>query len=99
MWGPSIIGFGKSNYKYANGQDGEICMLGFSPRAQALAFYVTTKFKNADSLIKRLGKHKTARGGCWYINKLDDVDLKVLEQILAGAFKHSMKKQQQFELA
>lgn len=96
MWGPSIIGFDKSHYKYANGNDGEICMLGFSPRAQALAFYMTTKFKNGKKLLKKLGKHKFGSGGCLYINKLDDVDLDILEKIIRESYIFSKKKQERF---
>lgn len=96
MWGPSIIGFDKFQYSYANGGQGEICKIGFSPRAQALVFYGITQFKNRDKLFAKLGKHKFGNGGCLYINKLDDVDLKVLETIIDRAYKernnHKNKK-------
>jgi len=93
MWGPSIIGFDKNYYKYADGRDGEICMIGFSPRAQALAFYLTTKFENGEALLKQLGKHKFGPGGCLYINKLDDVDLDTLKKVIASSYAHNKNKQ------
>jgi Domain of unknown function (DU1801) len=93
MWGPSIIGFDKSHYKYADGRDGEICMIGFSPRVQALTFYMSTKFKNGEKLLKKLGKHKMGPGGCLYINKLHDVDLAVLERIISESYRYKKETQ------
>ena len=86
MWGPSIIGFGKSEYSLANGKTAEICRIGFSPRAQSLVFYLG-KYKERDRLMKKLGKHKTGNGGCIYINKLADVDTDVLQQMIECAYK------------
>ena len=87
MWGPSIVGFDKHHYKYKNGSDAEICKIGFSPRAQSLVFYLGN-FKDKDKLLTDLGKHKTSVGGCLYINKLEDVDLEVLEDIVERAYRH-----------
>jgi hypothetical protein len=41
--------------------------------------------RHGDALSK-LGKHKTGVG-CLYINKLGDVDIKVLEKIITAAAK------------
>ena len=87
MWGPSIIGFDKHRYKYKNGRDAEICKIGFSPRAQSLVFYLPN-FNDRDRLLRDLGKHKISGGGCLYINKLKDVDLDVLEDIVEKACRH-----------
>ena len=87
MWGPSIVGYDKVKYTLANGKEGEICAIGFSPRSNALAFYGVTGFKNKESLFKKLGKYKMGQGSCLYINKLDDVDLDVLKQIFAKAYQ------------
>jgi hypothetical protein len=87
MWGPSIVGFGIHHYKYANGSEGKICKVGFSPRAQSLAFYLG-KFKERTTLLKKLGKHKLGGGGCLYINKLDDIDLDVLTSMIDKAYLH-----------
>ncbi|MBT8147328.1 MAG: DUF1801 domain-containing protein [Gammaproteobacteria bacterium] len=84
MWGPSIIGFGRHQYRLANGKDAEICKIGFSPRSQALAFYLSS-YDGKDEALSRLGKHKRSKG-CLYINKLDDVDQDVLKEIITNAY-------------
>lgn len=88
MWGPSIIGYGVSRYKLANGKQEAICRIGFSPRAQALTFYLGS-FKDRPSLLKKLGKHKVGAGGCLYVNKLDDVNLDVLQALMDKAYSES----------
>jgi hypothetical protein len=81
MWGPSIVGFGSYRYTYASGHSGEICIAGFSPRSGALVVYLGPGIDN-DKLMHKLGKHKTGKG-CLYINKLDDIDRKVLRKLIA----------------
>ena len=80
MWGPSIIGFGKYHYKYASGHEGDAPMLGFSPRKAAITLYVFEATEENKHLLNGLGKFKASRA-CIYIKKLDDIDLKVLEQL------------------
>ena len=87
MWGPSIVGFGSYHYKYASGREGDMPIVGFSPRKQALSLYILSGFSNYEELLKKLGKHKTSVA-CLYINKLADVDLKVLEQLVKESVKH-----------
>jgi hypothetical protein len=87
MWGPSIIGFGSYHYNYESGREGDMCMTGFSPRAAGLVFYLMGSKPETDPLYKTLGKYKTNKG-CLYINKLDDIDLRVLEKINARAVAH-----------
>lgn len=86
MWGPSIIGYGQYDYVYASGHKGTICRAGFSPRKAAMTLYVMGDYcdrqTEADALFAKLGKHKTGKS-CLYINKLTDVDLDVLEQLVA----------------
>lgn len=86
MWGPSIIGYGRYDYVYASGHSGTMCRAGFSPRKAAMTLYLMGHYANrqdeADALLARLGKHKTGKS-CLYINKLDDVDLDVLERLVA----------------
>jgi len=94
MWGSSIIGFDNYFYQYADGRTGEIGMLGFSPRAQNLALYVGTQFDGAETLLATLGKHKFGAGGCLYINKLADVDLRVLEKLFSAAYTDAKQRQQ-----
>ncbi len=85
MWGPSIVGFGRYSYTYASGHSGEMCQIGFSPRKAQLVFYGMAGFEGREAFLERLGKHKTGKG-CLYINKLSDVDLGVLRQIVEQAW-------------
>jgi Domain of unknown function (DU1801) len=86
LWGPSIIGFGSYNYKYDSGREGTMCRAGFSPRKAAMTVYLMGNYcdrqSEVDDLFARLGKHKTGKS-CLYINKLADVDLAVLERLVA----------------
>ena len=91
MWGPSIIGFGSYRYKYESGREGDMCMTGFSPRAAATVFYVIGGVSEDDALYTRLGKHKLGKS-CLYINRLADVDLGVLEKIIAKSVAYMKKK-------
>jgi hypothetical protein len=87
MWGPSMVGYGVYHYKSErSSQEGDWPLAAFSPRKQNLTLYVYPK--NFPELLKDLGKHKTSVG-CLYINKLDDVDLKVLEKLIAASYKWS----------
>jgi hypothetical protein len=90
MWGPTIVGFDEYHYKYESGHEGDMCMLGFSPRGSALVLYVLCS-DDAESYLAKLGKHKRGKG-CLYVNKLADVDLKVLEQLTAASYRWMVKK-------
>ncbi len=90
MWGPSIVGFGSYRYTYASGREGEICLTGFSPRSGALVVYLGPGIGN-DKLMSKLGKHKAGKG-CLYINKLDDVDRKVLRKLLEYSVAEMRKR-------
>lgn len=83
MWGPTIIGFGAYHYTYDTGHSGSTCAIGFSPRKASLVIYVAD-FPGKEALLGQLGKHKGGLKQCLYINKLADVDMKVLEKILIG---------------
>jgi hypothetical protein len=80
MWGPSIIGFGRQTYRTEGGHEGEIMIVGFSPRKSSLVLYIGSLL-NDDQLMSRLGKHKRGKG-CLYINKLDDIDRSVLRELI-----------------
>ncbi len=84
MWGDSIVGFGSQHYQYASGREGEWPITGFSPRKQSLTLYLTYGFERHGELLGRLGKHKVGKA-CLYVNKLDDVDVEVLEKLIASA--------------
>lgn len=86
MWGSSIIGFGNIHFKYESGREGDWFITGFSPRKQNLTLYVMGSFKPHVELLKKLGKHKIG-GGCLYINKLKDVDSKVLKELIKQSVK------------
>jgi len=90
MWGPSIIGFGEYHYKYASGREGDMLLVGFSPHKANMALYVSGSISENDPLRKKLGKYKTGRA-CLYINKLEDVDLKVLEKLVEKSYKTTKK--------
>lgn len=91
MWGTSIIGFGVYHYKSKRStQEGDWPLVGFSPRKQNLTLYLTFGFEPYEALLSKLGKHKTSKG-CLYINKLADVDLVVLEELIAKAYKDSKR--------
>lgn len=91
MWGPSIVGYGQYHYRYDSGREGDFMVTGFSPRKQALTVYIMPGFSNYDDLMAKLGKHKTGRS-CLYINKLEDVDMKVLEALIRKSIAYMKKK-------
>ncbi len=82
MWGDSIIGYGSYRYKSDRStQEGDWPLTGFSPRKQNLSIYIMPGFKDYGELLKNLGKYKNSVS-CLYINKLADVDIKVLEETI-----------------
>lgn len=91
MWGPTIVGYGQYHYKYDSGHEGDFFLTGFSPRKQALTVYIMPGFSAYDDLMGKLGKYKTGRS-CLYINKLEDVDLKVLETLIRKSVAFMKKK-------
>jgi hypothetical protein len=84
MWGASIVGFGQYHYKYASGREGDTCVVGFSSRKGDISVYGLNAAADAAELLPKLGKHKAGKG-CVYIKRLGDVDLKILEKLVAGA--------------
>ena len=88
MWGTSIVGFGDYHYKYASGRENDWFITGFSPRVQNLTLYTLGGFDS--ELLKKLGKYKTGKG-CLYIKKLEDVDIKVLNDLIAKSVNTTSK--------
>ena len=87
MWGSSMIGFGDVRYKSPRtGREVDWFKMGFSPRKANLSLHLVIDMKKYADELKKLGKHKTGVG-CLYINKLSDVDSKVLEKMIALAAK------------
>jgi len=87
MWGASIVGFGNYRYKYKSGREGDWFVSGFSPRKQNLTLYIMSGFSRYDELLAKLGKHKTGKS-CLYVNKLEDVDLDVLAEMIETSVKN-----------
>ena len=81
MWGASIVGFGSYHYRYASGREGDWLVVGFAPRKQNLVIYIMPGFARYGALLARLGKFRTGKS-CLYVNKLDDVDPDVLEELV-----------------
>jgi hypothetical protein len=87
MWGSSMIGFGIKRYKSpATGREVDWFHMGFSPRKANLSLHLCHDMKRHADALKKLGKHKTGVG-CLYINKLEDVDIKILEKMIAASVK------------
>lgn len=89
MWGPAIVGFGNRKVYRSNGGELDWLITGFSPRKSSLTLYVLNGAPDQAELLARLGKHK-ASGGCLHIKKLVDVDLEVLEQLIADSVKKAL---------
>lgn len=90
MWGPSIIGFGRYHYRYESGREGDFLMTGFSPRKTATTIYILPGYRDMDAHLTRLGKHKIGKS-CLYLNKLADVDMSVLEEMVRDGVAYMRK--------
>lgn len=91
MWGTSIVGFGSYHYKYDSGREGDSCAVGFSSRKGDISLYLLADFPERDELLAKLGKHKTGKV-CVYVSKLSDVDLKILEKLVAGSHAETRRR-------
>ncbi len=93
MWGPAIIGFGSYHYKYESGREGDMPIIGFSPRKQSLTLYVGLGDDDSENpLLKKLGKHTTSKV-CLYIKKLADVDRTVLQKLINESAKKTHRSE------
>ena len=90
LWNAGTLGFDTYHYNYDSGREGDICMIGFSPRSQALTMYIDPGFPADEPLMKKRGKY-TKGHSCLYIKKLEDVDMHVLKQLVTESYR-SMKK-------
>jgi hypothetical protein len=82
MWGTAIIGFGDRVLKYESGRELDWFIMGFSPRKQNFALYISGAVKQ-QAQLKKLGKYKTGKS-CLYINKLEEVNLPVFKEIITN---------------
>ena len=91
MWGPSIIGFGSYHYVYESGREGDMPLVGFSPRKPAIVFYGLRAADDIEASLTKLGKHTTEKG-CIYIKKLADVDQTILKTLIVKAAAATRKR-------
>ena len=91
LWGSNIVGFGQYHYVYESGREGDMMLIGFSPRKPALVLYGLGGFDQREALMQKLGQYKTGKG-CVYIKKLDDVHLPTLKKLIAQGVKEARKK-------
>ena len=96
MWGPSIVGFGSYHYKYASGHEGDSALAAFAARGRELVVYIEADFEGRDVLLARLGEHKTGKV-CVYIRRLANVDLRVLETLVARSVAETKRRYPQPE--
>ena len=96
MWGPSIVGFGSYHYRYATGHEGDSALAGFAARGRELVVYIAERFEGRDGLLARLGEHRVGKV-CVYIRRLANVDLKVLEQLVARSIADTKRRYPQRE--
>ena len=86
MWGPTIIGYGEYHYTYESGREGDFLATGFSPRKANMVLYIMPGYAEFGDILDRLGKHKLGKS-CLYINKLADVDLDVVAEIIKAGIE------------
>ena len=97
MWGNSIIGYGRYEYKYESGREGEYFITGFSPRKANSTVYIMPGYQDLSDMLSRLGKHKLGKS-CLYINKLDDINLDVLEEIIQYGINYMRNHYRTFDV-
>jgi hypothetical protein len=91
MWGPSIIGYARYHYHYESGRQGEMCRIGFSPRKGQTVVYLVDGYDGKEAQLAALGKHKRGKS-CLYIKRLSDVDIDVLETMIADSLTYMAQK-------
>lgn len=91
MWGDSIIGFGDYHYKYDSGREGDMFVVGFSPRKQAMSLYLMAGFTKHPEIMARLGKYKTGKS-CLYVKSLKDINEEALRSLIKSSVDHFKDK-------
>lgn len=84
MWGPSIVGYGAYRYTYDSGHSGEACLTGFAIRGREFVVYVMASAPEHQALLATLGKHRMGKA-CLYFKRVSDLDLAVLETLVAAS--------------
>lgn len=93
LWGSSIVGFGSYHYKYESGREGDMPLVGFSPRKQSMTLYIMPGFAEYEDMLAELGKHKLGKS-CLYVSKLADVDDDVLRSLIKRSYTHMKETNQ-----
>ena len=83
LWSGTIVGYGRYHYRYDSGREGESLATGFSPRKAHLVIYIMPGYTDFSAILARLGKHRLGKS-CLYINKLADVNLAVLGELIGA---------------
>ncbi len=92
LWNNNMIGYGSFHYKSDRSkQEGDWPLTGFSPRKQYIAIYIMSGVNNYKDLLSKLGKYKISSGSCIYVNKIEDINLDVLKEIISTSVS-DMKK-------
>jgi hypothetical protein len=92
LWNNNMIGYGSYHYKSDRSkQEGEWPLTGFSPRKQHIAIYIMSHVSNYKDLLSKLGKYKISTGSCIYVNKIEDINLDILKEIISTSVS-DMKK-------
>ena len=91
MWGPSIVGFGSYHYEYASGHSGDMCLAGFSSRGREIVVYLLVGDEISEKLFSSLGKHRRGKS-CLYFKSLADVQLPVLEELVARSYAETRRR-------
>ncbi len=91
MWGDNIIGFGSYHYKYKSGREGDWMLTGFSPRKLNMTLYIMSGFSKYEELLQKMGKFKIGKS-CLYIKRKEDVDMKILKQLITESVKYMRTK-------
>lgn len=91
MWGTGIVGFGRYHYQYESGHEGDAPVVAFSPRKQNIVIYLAAGFATREALLETLGKHKTGKG-CLYIQRLEDVSIPVLKNLIKDSAAYVREK-------
>jgi hypothetical protein len=84
MWGEAIVGFGSYRYRYESGREGDAPLVGFAARKGDISVYLVAGFEGQQALLARLGRHRMGKA-CLYVRRLSDLDMRVLEQLVAGS--------------
>ncbi len=91
MWGPSIVGYGSYRYTYESGRAGESCLTGFAVRGKELVVYLVAESPQQHALLPKLGMHRMGKA-CLYFKRLADLDIDVLQALVAGSVAETKRR-------